>query len=101
VNFWESIDELGPVDIYPLMNAAVYLVTTCYLGTSLWKAASVAAFVFVATKYHYGRRTLIRIGFVMALVVTPFWLGIAPPLNELAAMARPVGTVLVTRAHTP
>ncbi len=99
MSFWEDLEEIGPIDIKPLMNAMVYLAAISYLGTSFWKAACIAVYVFIATKYYYGRRTLIRIGIVMALVVTPFWLGLAPPLNDLAAMARSVGTILVARAQ--
>jgi hypothetical protein len=94
VNFWEYLEyleeEIGPIDILPLLNATVYLAGTSYLGSPFWKAACVAVFLFIATKCHYERRTLIKTGVVMALVVTPFWLGLTPPPNELIAMARSV-----------
>ena len=82
-----------------LMSAIVYLAVTSYLGGPLWKAICFAIFVFVATKCHYGRRTLIKIGIVMAIPIAPFWLELAPSLNDLAAMARSVGTQLIAHAQ--
>lgn len=100
-DFWGDIlEELGPIDALPLINATMYAATLSYLGDSFWKAICVGVFVFAATKFHYGRRTLIKIGIVMMLVVTPFWLGVIPPVNELSAMARTAGTILVTFAQT-
>jgi hypothetical protein len=97
--FAEFREELGPIDIMPLMNAIVYLAVTSYLGSPLWKSICIAVFVFVATKYHYGRRTLIKAGIILMLVTTPFWLELAPPLSDLAATARTVGTHLVAHVQ--
>jgi hypothetical protein len=101
VNWDELSEELGPIDVLPPLNAAVYLAAFSYLGASFWKAACVSAFVFVATKYHYGRRTLIKGGIVAAIVLSPFWLGLVPPPTEMVAAARSVGTVLLSSAQTP
>jgi hypothetical protein len=99
MRFSEFREELGPVDILPLLNATVYLAVTSYLGSTLWKSICIAVFVFIATKYHYGRRILIKVGIILMLVMTPFWLELAPPLNDLAAMARSVGAHLVAHVQ--
>jgi hypothetical protein len=101
MNFEEFREELGPIDILPLLNAIVYFLVTSYLGSCLWKAASFAVFVFIATKFHYGRRTLIKAGILMAIVISPFWLGIGPPLSDLAATARSFGSIMVAWAQFP
>jgi hypothetical protein len=60
-------------------NAIVYAGALYYLGVTHWKAVVVAILVLIATDLWYGRRWLLRIGFVLFIVAIGVWIGAIPP----------------------
>lgn len=66
--------ELPNKDLVPFMNGTVYASISGIAGAPLWKIFLVWLFVFCATRFHYGRKTLTRIGIISAIVGMPLWL---------------------------
>src|SRR3981081_4880269 len=92
MSFFEELEELlrGPLDLVPLANAAVYSLGFSIFGVPAWKCAVVGLIVFAASKLHYGRRALSRLGVLMMIASTFVWAGLTPDTQKLARTARPV-----------
>ena len=92
MSFFEELEELlrGPLDLVPLANAAVYWLGFSIFGVPAWKCAVVGIIVFAASKLHYGRRVLSRLGVLIMIASTFVWTGLTPDIPELARTARAV-----------
>ena len=64
MSFFEELEELlrGPLDLVPVVNAAVYSLGFSIFGVPAWKCAVVGITALAASKIHYGRRALSRLG---------------------------------------
>jgi hypothetical protein len=92
MSFFDELEELlgDPLDLVPLANAVVYSLGFSIFGVPAWKCAVVGIIVFAASKIHYGRRVLSRLG-VLIMVLSMFvWAGLTPDTQELARTARAV-----------
>ena len=92
MSFFEELEELlrGPLDLVPLANAAVYSLGFSIFGVPAWKCAVVGIIVFAASKLHYGRRALSRLGVLIMIASTFVWAGLTPDTQELARTVRAV-----------
>ena len=92
MSFFEELEELlrGPLDLVPVVNAAVYSLGFSIFGVPAWKCAIVGIIVFAASKLHYGRRALSRLGVLIMIASTFVWAGLTPDTQELARTARAV-----------
>lgn len=68
-------------------NAVVYASSLYYLGVSPWKAVVVGVVVLVATDLWYGRKWLLRIGFMLMIVGIAVWIGVLPEPQTWPALA--------------
>jgi hypothetical protein len=85
----ELKDLLGePLDLIPLANAAVYSLGFSIFGVPVWKCVVIGVVAFAASKLHYGRRVLARLGVLIMIVSTFVWAGLTPDTKELARTAR-------------
>ena len=92
MSFFEELEELlrGPLDLVPLANAAVYSLGFSIFGVPAWKCAVVGIIVFAASKLHYCRRVLSRLGVLIMIASTFVWAGLTPDTQELARTASAV-----------
>lgn len=67
-------------------NAAIFVLGFYFLGVPLWKAAVVGVAVLIATDIWYGRRWLMRIGFVLFLMTIAIWVEMLPPPDAWQAL---------------
>ena len=72
MSFLEELVDLlrGPLDVVPVVNAAVYSLGFSIFGVPAWKCAVVGIVVFAASKLHYGRRVLSRLGVLIMIAST-------------------------------
>jgi hypothetical protein len=90
-----TLDELkdllkGPLDLVPLVNGAVYSFGFSIFGAPAWKCIVVGIIAFAASKLHYGRRVISRLG-VLVLIASMFiWADVIPHPGELLQRARAV-----------
>jgi hypothetical protein len=92
MSFLEELVDLlrGPLDVVPVVNAAVYSLGFSIFGVPAWKCAVVGIIVFAASKLHYGRRVLSRLGVLIMIASTFVWADLTPDTQELARTARAV-----------
>jgi hypothetical protein len=92
MSFLEELVDLlrGPLDVVPVVNAAVYSLGFSIFGVPAWKCAVVGIVVFAASKLHYGRRVLSRLGVLIMIASTFVWADLTPDTQELARTARAV-----------
>ena len=92
MSFLEELVDLlrGPLDVVPVVNAAVYSLGFSIFGVPAWKCAVVGIVVFAASKLHYGRRVLSRLGVLIMIASTFVWAELTPDTQELARTARAV-----------
>jgi hypothetical protein len=92
MSFFEELEELlrGPLDLVPVVNAAVYSLGFSIFGVPAWKCAVVGIVVFAASKLHYGRWVLSRLGVLIMIASTFVWADLIPDTEELARTARAV-----------
>ena len=64
MSFLEELVDLlrGPLDVVPVVNAAVYSLGFSIFGVPAWKCAVVGITTLAASQIHYGRRALSRLG---------------------------------------
>jgi len=86
LSFFEELKDLlrGPLDLVPLINAAVYSVAFSILGVPIWKCVVVGVIAFAASKLHYGRRMLSRLGVLIMIACLFVWADLTPDPHELA-----------------
>ena len=98
MTFFEELKDLlrGPFDLIPLTNAAVYSLGFSVFGAPTWKCLVVGVVAFAATKLHYGRRMLSRLGVLIMIASTFVWAELTPEPHELAQRARAVGSEFFT-----
>ena len=92
MSFLEELVDLlrGPLDVVPVVNAAVYSLGFSIFGVPAWRCAVVGLIVFAASKLHYGRRMLSRLGVLIMIASTFVWADLTPDTQELARTARAV-----------
>ena len=92
MSFLEELVDLlrGPLDVVPVANAAVYSLGFSIFGVPAWKCAVVGIIVFAASKLHYGRQVLSRLGVLIMIASTFVWAELTPDTQELARTARAV-----------
>ena len=92
MSFLEELVDLlrGPLDVVPVVNAAVYSLGFSIFGVPAWRCAVVGLIVFAASKLHYGRRVLSRFGVLIMIASTFVWADLIPDTEELARTARAV-----------
>jgi hypothetical protein len=92
MTFFEELKDLlrGPFDLVPLTNAAVYSLGFSVFGVQIWKCVVIGIIAFTATKLHYGRRTLSRLGVLVMIASMFVWADLMPDPHELAQRARAV-----------
>ena len=92
MSFLEELVDLlrGPLDVVPVVNAAVYSLGFSIFGVPAWRCAVVGLIVFAASKLHYGRRVLSRLGVLIMIASTFVWADLTPDTQELARTARAV-----------
>src|SRR5258708_39615686 len=92
MTFFEELKDLlrGPLDLIPLTNAAVYSLGFSIFGAPTWKCVAVGVVAFTATKLHYGRRILSRLGVLIMIASVVVWAHLIPDPHELAQRARAV-----------
>src|ERR1700716_2573293 len=92
MSFLEELVDLlrGPLDVVPVVNAAVYSLGFSIFGVPAWRCAVVGLIVFAASKLHYGRRMLSRLGVLIMIASTFVWADLIPDTEELARTARAV-----------
>ena len=78
------------------LNALVYFLGGLTFGIGIWRSLLLAAIVFVATRIHYGRRTILRIGMGLLFPLTAIWVGLLPWPSEWHA--RMISTIAEIRA---
>jgi len=98
MTFFEELKDLlrGPLDLIPLANAAVYSLGFSIFGAPVWKCIVVGGIAFAATKLHYGRRMLSRVGVLIMIAAIFVWAELTPQTHELAQRARAVGSEFFT-----
>jgi hypothetical protein len=104
MTFFEELKDLlrGPLDLIPLANAAVYSLGFSIFGTPVGKCIVIGVVAFAATKLHYGRRELSRVGVLVMIASTVVWADLIPDTHELAQKVRGVVAEfqLYTKADT-
>ena len=92
MSFFEELDDLlrGPLDLVPLINGAVYSWGFWLFGAPVWKCFVVSVLVFAASKLHYGRRVLSRLGVLVMIAAMFMWAEVIPAPGELMQRARAV-----------
>jgi hypothetical protein len=92
MTFFEELEDLlsGPLDLIPLANAAAYSLGFSIFGVPVWKCIVIGIIAFTATKLHYGRRTLSRLGVLVMITSVFVWADLMPDPHELAQRARAV-----------
>jgi hypothetical protein len=60
-------------------------------GVSVWKSVIVSVVAFAASKLHYGRRVLSRLGVLIMIAAMFVWADLIPDPHELAQRARAIG----------
>jgi hypothetical protein len=90
MSFFEEVDHLlrGPLDLVPLANASVYSLGFLIFGVPVWKCAVVGIVAFAASKLHYGRRAISRLGVLIMIASTFVWAGLTPDTQDLVRTAR-------------
>ncbi len=98
MTFFDELKDLprGPFDLIPLTNAAVYSLGFSVFGAPTWKCVAVGVVMFAATKLHYGRRMLSRVGVLIMIASTFVWAELTPEPHELAQRARAVAAEFAT-----
>jgi len=92
MTFFEELKDLlrGPLDLIPLANAAVYSLGFSIFGAPVWKCVVVGVVAFAASKLHYGRRVLSRLGVLIMIAAMFVWADLAPDPYAMARRARAV-----------
>jgi hypothetical protein len=90
MSFFEELKDLlrGPLDLISLANATVYALGFLIFGVPVWKCAVVGIMAFAATKLHYGRRLLSRLGVLIMIASVVIWAELMPDPHELAQRTR-------------
>jgi hypothetical protein len=93
MTFFEELKDLlrGPLDLIPLANAAVYSLGFSIFGVPVWKCIVIGVIALAATKLHYGRRALSRLGVLIMIASVFVWADLIPGPHELAQRARAIG----------
>src|SRR6266403_1367876 len=95
MTFFEELKDLlrGPFDLIPLTNAAAYSLGLSIFGMPLWKCIVIGVVAFAATKLHYGRRIVSRLGVLIMIASAAVWVELAPnDPHVLAQRARAIAT---------
>ncbi len=89
MTFFEELEDLlrGPFDLIPLTNAAVYSLGLSVFGAPVWKCIVIGVVAFAATKLHYGRRLLSRVGVLIMIASVVVWADLIRDPHELAQRA--------------
>ena len=92
MTFFDELKDLlrGPLDLVPLTNAAVYSLGFSVFGVPIWKCVVIGIIAFTATKLHYGRRTLSRLGVLVMIASVFVWADLMPDPHEWARRTRAV-----------
>jgi hypothetical protein len=92
MTFFDELKDLlkGPLDSIPLANAAVYSLGFSIFGVPAWKCVIVGVIAFAATKLHYGRRILSRLGVLVMFASVFVWADLMPDPHEWARRTRAV-----------
>ncbi len=95
MTFLEELKDLlrGPFDLIPLANAVVYSLGFSIFAVAVWKCVVLGVVAFVASKLHYGRRILCRVGVFIMIASVFLWADLTPDTHELAQRARAVAAV--------
>ena len=93
MTFFEELKDFfrGPLDLIPLANAAVYSFGFLIFGVPIWKCIVIGVIAFAASKLHYGRRMLSRLGVLIMIAAMSVWADLILDPHELAQRVRAIG----------
>lgn len=83
-----ALPPVEPIQLDPVvwLSGLVYLATFLEFGAGWWRALGLALVVMLATKFHYGRRTLMKAGVVLLLLTCLSVTGLLPALDRLPSL---------------
>lgn len=82
----EAADEIAAwfntLDHAVWLNVMVYFTAMSIAGVPFWRNAAITSVVALATKFHYGRRILSRMGVAIMIAVLVYWAEVLPAVKE-------------------
>ncbi|WNV09944.1 hypothetical protein [Tardiphaga sp. 709] len=82
LELWAAVDPKS------WLTSLIYFLGCLQFGVPWWQACIVFLIVLAATRFHFGRRTLIKGGIVVMALTIASWTGVLPTMAAMSHVAK-------------